>query len=150
MKEVKRDTIIFKGLGFPIRLVNVPMKKTLGEWVIDINFNLLQIAVLNLLARKPTPLSGNEIRFIIDYLEMSTRQFAKLFGASHAAVIKWEKEESKMNPNTEVVLRLYLLNYLKASDKEFRKLYSQINPENLSHTKAASAPFEINLDKIAC
>ena len=150
MKEVKRDTIVFKGLGFPIRLVNVPMKKILGEWVIDINFNLLQVTVLNFLARKPFPLSGNEIRFIIDYLELSTRQFAQIFGVSHTAVLKWEKEESKMNPNTEIVLRLYLLNHLNATDKEFRKFYLQINPENFAHTRIQAPPLEIDLDKIAC
>lgn len=150
MKEVRRDTIIFNGLGFPIRLVNVPMKKSLGEWVIDIDFNTFQLAVLNLLARKLTPLSGGEIRFIIDYLDMSTREFAKIFGASHSAVLKWENEESKMNPNTEVCIRLYLLNYLKATDKEFRKLYLQINPEHLSHSKTEKGPLEIDLNKIAC
>lgn len=69
--------------------------------------------------RKPTPLTGGELRFIIDYLEMSTRNFAKLFGVTHAAVLKWENEESKMNPSTEVYLRLYILNYLKVTDKEF-------------------------------
>jgi len=52
MKETKKETIIFEGLGFPIRLINVPMKKVFDEWAIDINFNVLQLAVLNILARK--------------------------------------------------------------------------------------------------
>ena len=143
----KRDTFIYEGLGFPIRLVNVPIKKVFGEWAIDINFNILQSSVLNILARKPTHLSGNEIRFIIDYLEMSTRDFAKLFGVSHAAVIKWEKEETKMNPSTEVCLRLYILNYLKVTDKEFRKLYLKINPKNLANSETNTDPLEIDVDK---
>lgn len=150
MKEKKRDTFIYEGLGFPIRLINVPMKKIFGEWTIDINFNALQIAVLNILARKPTSLTGSEIRFIMDYFEMSLRDFAKLFGVTHAAVLKWEKEETKMNPSTEVYLRLYLLNYLKVSDKEFRKLYLKISPENLIHSVIENYPLEIDVDKIAC
>lgn len=150
MKETRRDTFIYKGLGFPIRLVNVPMKKVFGEWAIDINFNTLQLAVLNMLARKSSPLTGGEIRFIVDYLEMSTRDFAKLFGVTHAAVLKWEKEEAKMNPSTEVYLRLYILNYLKVTDKEFRKLYLKINPENLANPKGKHNPLEIDGDEIAC
>ncbi len=148
--EKKRDTFIYEGLGFPIRLVNVPMRKVLGEWAIDINFNTLQITVLNLLARKPTPLTGNELQFIIDYLEMSRRDFAQLFGVTHAAVLKWEHEEAKMSPSTEIYLRLYLLNYLKVTDKEFRRLYLKINPENLSHAEREYTPLEIDANKIAC
>src|SRR5262245_8987952 len=109
----KKTTFIYEGLGFPIRLVNVPMKKVLGEWAIDINFNVLQKVALYMLATKATPITGAELRFIIDYFEMSYRDFAKLFGVSHVAVVKWEKEKSRMNPSTEIYLRLYILNYLK-------------------------------------
>jgi DNA-binding transcriptional regulator YiaG len=150
MKETKRDSFIYEGLGFPIRLINVPMRKVLGEWAIDINFDTLQIVVLEMLARKPTPLSGHELRFIIDYLEMSTRDFAKLFGVTHAAVQKWEKEESKMNPSTEVYLRLYILDHLKITDKEFRKLYLKITPEKLAHSECEDSPMDIDADRIAC
>ena len=118
MKNTKKETFIWEGLGFPIRLVNVPMKKVFGEWVIDINFNVLQTTTLNLLARKPTHLSGGELRFIKDYLELSIRDFAKLFGVTHAIVLKWEKEESKMNPSIEVCLRLYILNHLKVTGND--------------------------------
>lgn len=141
--------MVYTGLGFPIRLVNVPLKKVFGEWVIDVNFNTLQLAVLKILARKPTSLTGKEIRFIIDYLEMSNREFAKLFGVTHAAVLKWEKEEVKMNPSTEIYLRLYLFNYLKVTDKEFRKLYQKIKVENLI-SLGNETPLEIDADKIAC
>lgn len=150
MNETKRESFIWEGLGFPIRLVNVPMKKVFGEWAIDINFNILQTAVLRMLTNKAAPLSGGEIRFIIDYLEMSTRDFAKLFGVTHTAVLKWEKEETKMNPSTEVCLRLYILNYLKVTDKEFRKLYLKINPEYLAASELENNPLEIDADKIAC
>lgn len=135
MKESKRETIVYEGLGFPVKLVNVPMKKRLGEWTLDINFNTLQVVVLDLLARKHGALTGSEVRFIIDYLGMSIREFAKLFGISHAAVLKWINEKVKMNPNTEICLRLYLFNYLRVSDKEFRKLYQKINPEEIAHSK---------------
>lgn len=146
----KRETFVYEGLGFPIRLINVPLRKVFGEWAIDINFNNLQKAVLYLLATKQACLTGRELRFIIDYFEMSYRDFAKAFGVSHAAVMKWEKEESKMNPSTEAFLRLYILDHLKVSDHEFRSQFAKINPKYLANSKEEKIPLEIDAEKIAC
>lgn len=148
-KNKKRETFIYEGLGFPIRLINAPLKKVYGEWVFDFSMGIFQKAVLHMIAMKQSPLTGKELRFIINYFEMSYRDFAKIFGVSHVAVVKWEKEKSKMNPSTEIYLRLYILNYLKVTDKEFRKLYLNINPENLASAEQDS-PLEIDADKIAC
>ncbi len=95
MKEKKKETFIWEGLGFPIRLINAPMRKVFGEWILDINLENFQKIVLLTLARKSNSLSGAELRFIIDYLKMSTREFAQLFCVTHAAVIKWEKKNQK-------------------------------------------------------
>jgi DNA-binding transcriptional regulator YiaG len=149
-KNKKIETFIYEGLGFPIRLVNAPLKKVFGEWVFGFSMDIFQKAVLHMLAMKSSPLTGKELRFIIDYFEMSYRGFAKIFGVSHVAVVKWEKEQSKMNPGTEIYLRLYILNYLKITDKEFRKLYLKINPENLATAEIEETPLEIDADKIAC
>jgi len=150
LSNTKRDTIIFEGLGFPIRLVNVQLKKRLGEWTIDIDFDRLQLDALHMLALKSTALSGKEIAFIIDYLKMSVRDFAKLFGVTHPAVAKWIKEEVKMNPGTEVCLRLYILNYLKVTDQEFRNLYSIITPKNLASSKKSKTPLEVTYNRLGC
>lgn len=150
MRKTKKATFVWEGLGFPIRLVNVPMKKIFDEWVLDINLEHFQKAVLNMLIRKLTPLTGGELRFIVDYLRMSTREFAQLFGVTHAAVLKWENEKSRMNPNTEVCLRLYILNYLKVADKEFRKLYLTMSPQNLASAESDETLLEIDAKKIAC
>ena len=150
MKEKKTDTFMWEGLGFPIRLINVPMKKVFGEWVLDINLEHFQKTVIRILACKSTPLTGSELRFIIDYLRMSTREFARLFGVTHAAVVKWESEKSRMSPSTEVCLRLYLLNHLKITDKEFRKLYLQINPKSLVNAASDKGFLEVDAEKIAC
>ena len=134
MKETKKDTFIWEGLGFPIRLINVPMKKVFGEWVLDINLELFQKGVLHTLACKKSPLSGSELRFIIDYLKMSTREFAHLFGVTHAAVC----------------VHLHVLNHLKIADKEFRRLYLKISPQNLADAENDKTPLEIDAQKIAC
>lgn len=149
-KNKKTETFIYEGLGFPIRLVNAPLKKIYGEWAFDFSMGTFQKAVLHLLAMKVSPLTGKELRFIIDYFEMSYRDFAKIFGVSHVAVVKWEKEKSKMNPSTEIYLRFYILNFLKVTDKEFRKLYLKINPEFLANAKLEETLLEIDADKIAC
>ena len=149
-KNKKIETFIYEGLGFPIRLVNVPLRKVFGEWVFDFSMGIFQKVVLNMLAIKSSPITGAQLRFIINYLEMSYREFAKIFGVSHVTVVKWEKEESRMNPSTEIYLRLYILSYLKVSDKEFRRLYNKINLQNLANAESEKNPMEIDADKIAC
>jgi DNA-binding transcriptional regulator YiaG len=148
-KNKKRETFVYEGLGFPIRLVNAPLKEVYGEWAFNFSMGVLQKVVLHMLAIKPSPITGPELRFIIDYFEMSYRDFAKIFGVSHVAVVKWEKGKSKMNPSTEIYLRLYILNYLKVTDKEFRKLYLRINPAILASAESEQT-LEIDVDKIAC
>lgn len=117
-KNKKHDTFIYEALGFPIRLVNAPLKKIYGEWAFDFSMGVFQKAVLNAIARKHPPITGQELRFIIDYFEMSYKDFARIFTVSPITVVEWEKEETKMNPSTEVCLRLYILNYLNISDKD--------------------------------
>ncbi len=150
MKEIKKDTFVWEGLGFPIRLINVPMKKVFDEWILDINLEHFQKIVLLTLVRKSTSLSGAELRFIIDYLKMSIREFAHLFGVTHTAVLKWENEKSRMNPCTEVCVRLYILDYLKVADKEFRKLYLKISHQDLLNSENSKVLLEIDAEKIAC
>jgi DNA-binding transcriptional regulator YiaG len=149
-KNKKIETFIYEGFGFPIRLINTPLRKVCGEWAFDFSMGVFQKAVLHILAMKPSPLTGSELRFIIDYFEMSYRDFAKIFGVSHIAVVKWEKEKSRMNPSTEIYLRLYILNYLKVTDKEFRKFYLKFSPENLVNAEIEKTLLEINAEKIAC
>ena len=47
------------------------MKKYWGEEMVDINYNTLKHVVIELLAKKPIPLTGNEVRFIRQYFKMN-------------------------------------------------------------------------------
>ncbi len=132
VKERKIKTFIYKGLGIPIKLINVPMKKVLGEWCIDINMNKLMLVVLQEIIHKPTALTGDEFRYIRTYLEMTTTEFGKTFGVSHVAVLKWESEQNRITPALELYIRLYVLNHLRTKDKEFRVLYNAITLQQLS------------------
>ncbi len=132
MKTKKKKTFIFEGFGFPVKLVNVPMKKVFGDWYIDIDMNRLMLVVLGALAHKPTSLTGDELGFIRSYLEMTTTEFGKTFGFSHVSVLKWENGESRISPPLELCIRLYILDHLHAKDAEFRALYKEINLEQLA------------------
>src|ERR1700722_2350825 len=146
MKERKTETFVYEGLGFPIKLIQCPMKKVFGEWVLDINLGQLQIDMVKKLIYKPVPLTGAELRFIRKFLELSLDAFGKLVGVTHPAVLKWEKDQVTINPATEIYIRLYVLQHLQAKDKEFRNLYEQISIENLiKHKHDKQIPLSIRL-----
>ena len=154
MKEIKKETFIYNDLGFPILLINAPLRKVFGEWMLDLNLNKLQLSALNALIRKASPLKGAEMHFIRAFLEMTTAEFGKLFGVSHAAVVKWEHDLVKINPATELCIRLYVADHLYTKDKEFRKLYQNITVASLlKHKEDKSVPLEIHADEqmlLAC
>ncbi|MBS3905111.1 MAG: hypothetical protein KGZ39_07285 [Simkania sp.] len=139
----KTETFIYEGLGFPVELIDTPMKKVFGEWVIDLDMNALQLFVFNGLIHKPYPLTGKEIRFMRKFLEMSTTEFGKKLGVSHATVVKWEKQQSKISPIQESYIRMFLFECLK--DTELLNLYKEIRPEKLAEAKnERHPPFPVN------
>ncbi len=123
---MKKKTFVYEGLGFPIKLIDAPMKKLFGEWYLDIDMNQLMLVVFGMLAHKSTALTGDEIRFIRTYLKMTAVEFGKIFDVSHVAVVKWESNENKISPALDFYIRLYILDHLSAKDKEFRALYQQL------------------------
>lgn len=150
MKEKKNMSLVYEGLGFPVNLVNFPLRKILGEWTLDIDVNKLQMLVLQALIHKPAPLSGSELKFIRKYLEISTSAFGKLFGVTHAAVLKWENNRVHINPATEVCIRLHVLDQLKAKDKEFRDLFRELKIESLlKHKKDKNTPIKIHVNEFS-
>ncbi len=145
MKDRKTQTRIFKGLGFPIKLIDVPMKKMLGEWIMDIDFTVLQLVVLRALVHKTIPLTKDELKFIRKFLGMTTTEFGKVFGVTHVAVLQWENGKRRLSPPLELCLRFYVLDHLHAKDKEFRNLYHKISLEDLSKKRSEKiVPLEIN------
>nr|NGX49592.1 hypothetical protein [Candidatus Anoxychlamydiales bacterium] len=93
-KQKIEKEIIYEGLGFPILLRNVPMVELRGNWVPDIDLNVLQKVTLLALAHQPVDLTGNQIRFIRTWLGLTQSEFGKLFGVTHPAVVKWEKKRN--------------------------------------------------------
>jgi DNA-binding transcriptional regulator YiaG len=145
--ERKKETFIYEGLGFPIELIDTPMKKVFGEWVIDIDMNALQIFVFEGLIHKPYPLTGKEMRFMRKFLEMSTEELGKKLGVSHATIVKWEKEQAKVSPMQEAYMRMFLFTCLK--EKEFINIYNEITPEMLAEAKNEKPlPFPVDTKQL--
>lgn len=130
MKKKKIKKFIYEGLGFPIVLKNVPVIEIRGEKILDINFNGLQKAVLLSLCHKPMPLTGNEIKFVRKYFQLTLAEFGEKFGCSHPAVIKWEKHGNrfaKIEPTTDVCIRLFIFSHLNGKSNAFKKLYDELD-----------------------
>lgn len=119
-------------LGVPIIILDAPLKLIFGEWILDIDLNKLQRNLVNALIHKPIAMTGDEIRFIRKYFEMTTTEFGELLSVSHAAVLKWESGKTHMPPTTEVCVRLYAYDQMKAKNDEFRKFYSEISIGHLA------------------
>lgn len=145
MKNTKKSTFIYEGLGVPVKLINAPMKKMLGEWCLDLNMETLQRIVLEALVHKPNALTGDELRYIRNYMDLSTKEFGSLFGVSHVAVVKWENKKNGISPALELCIRLHMLNYLRVKDNEFRALYNDISLAQLSKsTKQVASPIVVD------
>jgi DNA-binding transcriptional regulator YiaG len=138
MMNKKNETFIYEGLGFPIELIDTPMKKVFGEWVIDIDMNELQSLVFKGLIHKPYPLTGKEMRFMRKFLGLSTTELGETLGVSHATVVKWEKEQTKVAPIQETYIRMFLFESLK--DNELINLYKEIRPKMLAEAKSEKHP----------
>ena len=106
----------------------------MGEWILDINLNILQLEVLKILIHKTTPLQAGELRFIRKYFEMTTTAFGSAFGVSHAAVIKWENGHLPALP-MDVYIRMYVMDRLKVKNAEFVKLFHEVNVATLTQAK---------------
>jgi DNA-binding transcriptional regulator YiaG len=135
--ETKKETFIFNGLGFPLELIDCPMKKALGEWVIDINLNALQLLVFKGLIHKPSPLSGGEFRFMRKFMDLTTEELGKKLAVSHAAVVNWEKEQSKISPVQDIYMRMLSMGFLKDMEKdmEINSIFEEIKPEILAEAE---------------
>lgn len=149
MTNKKLETFTYEGLGFPIELVNAPMKKVYGEWILDINLGKLQKEALNLLIHQPIPLQAGELRFIRKYFEMTTTAFGEVFGVSHVAVLKWENGQLPA-PAMDMYIRMFVMDRLKATNSQFGKLYHQISLASLADSKrkrSVSKPFVLDVKK---
>jgi hypothetical protein len=121
---------VYDGLGFPIQIRKVTLRKVLGAWAPELDYASLIPAALRALARAPFHLTGDQIRFIRQTHDMTLTQFAGRFGVRHSAVIKWEKRAglpANINWGTEKDIRLFIFEKLDESPEDFLDLYEHLN-----------------------
>ena len=149
-KKIEHQFVDY-GCGFPVLLLNVPMIKVRGKWIPDINYEMLEMSVLLDLCHKPYKLTGNELRFIRLYFEMTLQAFAKRFGVQHPTVVKWEKcknAPTNMTRGTEKDIRLFVIKELRGK-KYVGDLYIELEQAFLGVSQDEILP-QIDIEKLAC
>jgi len=121
-KTVKKFKYL--GLGFPVELHNVKMMMLDGEWHPKVDVRKIADSIIKELPFQNERLTGNQIKFIRTYFEMSLRSFGiKVVNETHSAVAKWEKfgnKSTNMDINIEVMLRLYIYEKVAIKNKKQR------------------------------
>lgn len=142
METKKLKRFVYEGLGFPVVLVNVPLVKKRNIWTPAIDYNKLQKQALVALTLKPIALTGNEVHFIRTYFQMTLESFGKHFGVTHPAVLTWEKmsnKPAKINPTTELCIRLFILEKLKMSNQVFRDTFREFDIQGIVKASKTSS-----------
>ncbi len=124
-----RKEVLDYGFGFPVRLLNVPTVRIRGAWTPQVPYNRISKALLRALASKTGRLTGDQVRFIRQSLQMTLEQFGLRFDVSRIAVDKWEKsgdEATAMTWPTEKDLRIFLLTKDAAKPQEIAALYAEL------------------------
>ncbi len=131
------------GFGFPVHILNAPLKKIRGKWTLNLNFNKYEKTLILALSVKPARLTGNEVKFIRHHFAMNLKTFGERFGnVAHSAVIKWERfgdKATNMNWACEKDIRLLITSKLKP--KLLIKVYNDLDkvaPSKVSKIKIDS------------
>jgi transcriptional regulator with XRE-family HTH domain len=120
------------GLGFRVNILNVPLILAEGEWIPDVDFNLVEERMAVAVPLKPAPLTGHEVRFLRRHLGLTLEQLAGQLGVTRQGVMKWEKEGdavTRMSPTTETVLRLYALEAKGIGPAVFKKAFEALTSQ---------------------
>jgi DNA-binding transcriptional regulator YiaG len=136
-----RKTMKFNGFGFPVILLNVPVKVEYGDEIPDINFKRMQEQLFHVLLLKPSRLSGAEVKFLRHHLELTQDQFAKILKVERSLISKWERKDLKvtgMSSHIEIFLRLKLA---KLKDQNIDRDFAVIEPATA--TKTVGKPVEL-------
>lgn len=146
MEKKIEKKYIDHGFGFPICLHDVSMVKVRGAWTLDVNYNDLTRAVAMSLASSKAFLTGDQIKFIRQFFEMTLKEFGDRFNVSHPAVIKWENQKSKptkMDWSTEKDIRMEIVRRVAQSPKKIGDLF--IGLEEKPSRTSSSVDVELNV-----
>lgn len=134
--------------GFPVRIRNAPFRKFRDEWALDLSPKQLRHAVLWALAHKPAPLTGDEVRYVRQWMERPLRDFAELCAmTSHQSVMKWESKGDQptgMHRSTEILLRCRILEALPEEVWERFEVHGEAGRDGFVHRLEAVSDFAVD------
>lgn len=125
-EEFKTETFVWEGLGFPLKLVNVPMRNVWGEWMMHVNMEVLKRTVAFLLVHTTLQWSGAQLRFMLKYLGLKQRDTSRILFKSDSAFSAYCTEDRIPSQGAEMMMRLYFISLLKVSDPEFKDFFKKL------------------------
>lgn len=120
----------YKGCGFPVVILNAPMRNLMGDWVLDIDPRLIDRQVALELAKSHAKLTGNQVAFLRKWSGQTMRAMGSSLSTSHVAVHKWEQfgnRTTNMDENTERFLRMRTMLQAGLSPKEVINLVMDLS-----------------------
>ena len=143
-----QNKFTYHGAGYEVVLHHVPMIKIGSEWVLNLNLRLIDRLVFEAIPRQPWRLTGDQVRFVRDYADLTLKAFADRFGVSHAAVKKWENTgdgPTNMSWSTEKDIRLFALMHDGADAIDFQACYEAL----ITEPTAKPAAIHIDVESMA-
>lgn len=71
--------------------------------------NHLMKVLTQAVLRKPSSLSGEEVRFLRHYLRMTGEQFARLLHVDRTTLSKWENGEDRVGGQSDLLIRMVVV-----------------------------------------
>lgn len=139
---------VYHGAGYPVVLHQVPMIQVEKEWVLNVNPAVIDRILFQEIPHHPARLTGNQVRFVRDYVGLTLQAFAERFGVSHAAVKKWEntgENPTSMSWSTEKDIRLFVLSHGGVDPRDFQTCYQEL----ITAPMVKPAPIHIDLERMA-
>ena len=119
MKTKIAKNFIYTGLGFPIMIESVELVHVRGEWLPKIDVLDFELYMAKELSESTFKLTGNQVKFLRSFLNMSLRELAQYFALTHVAIKKWEDhgdEETKMSSACEMFLKILVRDKLRRDE----------------------------------
>ena len=141
-------------LGFPVLILNPVFKKAFGDDCLDIDHKKFVASVFMALIYKPARLSGAELKFIRQYMEMSQDNFVKkiFYGEiDRATLSRYEGKKlraSGMNASQESILRARMIVYISRERPSVKKYFASV-VDNFAATHDVGEPIRIGYDDVA-
>ena len=99
-KTKTEDEFAYHGAGYEVILHYVPMIEVGDEWFFNINLSIIDRMIFEDLPEQEFPLTGYQLRFIRDYVDMTFKAFADRFGVSRMNSRARRSRSSVTTPGT--------------------------------------------------